>query len=72
MKNRWSELEKEYNLNIIKYDYDFDSDKIEKYNVGTLLPVSIFFDSNGNELYRLVGEKNKVEIERVIKQYKEV
>lgn len=66
MKNRWSEIEKEYNINLIRYDYDFDEDDVKKYNVGTVLPVSIFLDKNGNEIYRLNGEKKKEELVKVI------
>lgn len=70
MKNRWNELEKEYNLDVTRYDYDFDEDEIKQYNVGSILPVSIFLDKNTNELYRLNGESTKEKIQDIIKQYK--
>ena len=66
MKNIWNEIEKEYTINIVRYDYDFDLGEIEKYNVGTILPVSIFLDENSNELCRLNGEKKKEEIIKII------
>ena len=66
MKNRWNEIEKEYNINLTRYDYDFDEDEVKKYDVGTILPVSIFLDKNNNEIYRLIGEKKKEEITKVI------
>lgn len=70
MKNKWNELEKEYNLDITRYDYDFDEQEVKKYDVGVILPVSIFIDSLGNEVYRIVGEKNKEDIVKLIEQYK--
>lgn len=70
MKNKWNELEKEYNLNIIRYDYDMDEDEIKKYDVGLVLPVSIFLDENNNEVYRIIGEKNKDDLIKIIEQYK--
>lgn len=69
MKNRWNELEKEYNLDLTRYDYDFDEDEIKKYDVGNILPVSIFIDRFGNETYRLIGEKKKEEIIKIIEEF---
>ena len=68
MKKIWNEIEKEYNLDTINLDYDFDEDEVKKYNVGDILPVSIFFDGE-NELERLIGEKTKEEIKGVIDKY---
>lgn len=70
MKNKWNELEKEYNLDITRYDYDMDEDEIKKYGVGVVLPVSIFIDENNNEIYRVIGEKNKDDLIKIIEQYK--
>ena len=70
MKNKWNELEKEYNLNIIRYDYDMDEDEIKKYDVGVILPVSILLDDKNNEIYRVIGEKNKDDLIKIIEQYK--
>lgn len=49
-------------LEIVKYDYDFDEEIVEKYNVGEKLPVMIVLDNAGNEVRRLVGEKKDEEI----------
>ena len=68
MKKIWNEIEKEYNLDTINLDYDFDEDEVKKYNVGDILPVSIFFDGE-KELERLIGEKTKEEIKGVIEKY---
>lgn len=49
-------------LEMVKYDYDFDEEIVEKYNVGEKLPVMIVLDDAGNEVRRLVGEKKDEEI----------
>ena len=68
MKKIWNEIEKEYNLDTINLDYDFDEDEVKKYNVGDILPVFIFLDGE-KELERLIGEKTKEEIKGVIEKY---
>ena len=70
MKNIWKDIEKEYTLKTINLDYDFDEEEVKQYNVGSILPVSIFLDDNNNELCRLIGEVKKEEIIKVIEQYK--
>jgi len=50
------------NYETILYDYDIDKDEIEKYNVGTVLPVYILITSDGNEIARSIGEKSKKEL----------
>jgi len=59
MNQLFNKVAPECGFDVISYDYDFDSDKIEKYNVGKILPVFIFLDDNGNEIKRLVGEFDK-------------
>ena len=49
---------KKLNFEIIDYDYDIDSDKINDFNIGSTLPVYILFDNN-QEIDRIVGEKSK-------------
>lgn len=67
MKKVWNEIEKEYNLDTLNLDYDFDEDEVKKYNVGDILPVAIFF-KNDKEIKRLIGEKTKEEIIEVINE----
>lgn len=70
MHKIWKQIEEEYkNIEIISYDYDMDEDIVKTYNVGNLLPVSIFFQDD-KEVARLNGEKTKREIEEVINKYK--
>ena len=60
MKSRFNEVIKDYDVEIIDYDYDLDSDMVEKYKVGTILPVYIKGDQ------RLVGEHSKEELREFI------
>lgn len=66
MQPRYAEIEKTYNLDIIEYDYDMDSDIVKNYNIGDILPVVIVMD-NDQELVRIVGEKSKKELEKIFK-----
>ena len=69
MKKMWKEIEEEYpDLDIINYDYDMDSDEVEKYNVGEILPIVIFQKEKKEK--RLIGEKTKKEIIEVIEALK--
>ena len=70
MKHIWNEMKKNYNIDLIDLDYDFDEDEVKKYNVGNKLPVAIILDDNGNELERIIGEKKKQEIIDIIEKYK--
>lgn len=69
MRNVWKKLSENYTLDIIEYDYDMDEDNIKKYDIGDKLPVTIFFDTNNNELSRCIGEKTYDELESIIKDY---
>lgn len=62
MKSRFNDVVKDYDIDIIDYDYDLDSEKIEKYDVGNVLPVYI----KGND--RLVGEHSREEIKKFIER----
>ena len=55
-------------LEFITYDYDTDEDMVEKYNIGTTIPVLVFVDENENEVGRIVGEKSYEEIEEYISE----
>lgn len=59
-------LKKEYpNLEIKKFDYDFDEEEVKKLNVGKILPV-IITNKDGEEK-RLIGEKTYDEIKEFLK-----
>jgi len=59
MNKVWKEITNEYpDIEIVKYDYDMDTEIVKELKVGDILPVTIFYN-NGKEVTRLIGEKNK-------------
>ena len=60
MKSRVNEVANELNIHIIDYDYDIDTDMVDKYDVSDILPVIIKGDK------RLVGEHTKEEIRKFL------
>ncbi|MCR5787562.1 MAG: thioredoxin family protein [Bacilli bacterium] len=56
------EVIKEKNIEVISYDFDIDQIEVEKYDVGTILPVLILVDDNNNEIRRIKGEHTKKEL----------
>lgn len=67
MKKTWDKLKENYDLDITSLDIDMDEEEVKPYNVGTTLPVIIFYKDN-NEYKRLIGEKKYEDIEEVIKE----
>ena len=64
----WKKAVVDYpDLEIEELDFDFDEDKVKKYNVGDILPVVIFMDDD-KEKSRLIGEKSKEEIYKAIEE----
>lgn len=61
--NSLNDLKDNYNFELEELDYDFDD--IEKYNVGKILPVIIFYH-NDKEIKRIEGEHSYDEIERIV------
>lgn len=59
-----NELKSEYK-NISFEDYDYDFDDIEKFNVGKILPVFIFYEDD-REITRLCGEHKKEEFIKIL------
>lgn len=70
MKKIWNNIIKDNDLDILELDYDMDSYEVSKYNVGKILPVVIFLDSNGNELERLIGEQKENKLLEIIDKYR--
>ena len=48
-------------------ELDYDTDDIEKYNPGNILPVIIIYKDN-KEITRIIGEKRYKEIDKVIRE----
>ena len=72
MKKVWKNITENYDLNIVDLDYDMDSDEVNKYNVGKILPVVIFLDNEGNELERLIGEQKETKLLEVIERCRRI
>lgn len=60
------QIKDKYNMKLIEYDYDTDSESYSKYDIGSILPVIIILDSNDNEITRIIGEKSKKELIDII------
>ena len=71
MKKVWKNIQSDYqDLDITELDYDMDSEEVNKYNPGKVLPVIIFLDNNGKELTRLIGEQKENIIKDNIDKYR--
>lgn len=57
----YNKIKEKYN-NFKYTELDYDTDDIEKYNPGEILPIIIIL-KDGEEIGRVVGEKNYKEIE---------
>lgn len=72
MKPRWEEIEKDNDwLETEYFEYDDCPDEVAKYKVGNALPVFIFLDKNGEEIFRLKGEISKEQLVKVINKNKD-
>ena len=67
MNKVWKKIEDKYNFEVLQLDYDMDEEEVEKYNVGEVLPVFIFFDGD-KEILRVTGEKSEKEFLELIKR----
>ena len=71
MKKVWKNIQSDYqDLDITELDYDMDSEEVNKYNPGKVLPVIIFQDDHGKELTRLIGEQKENIIKDNIDKYR--
>ena len=64
--NDFNEIKEEYK----EFEYeelDYDTDNIEEYNVGNILPVIIVYKNN-KEITRIIGEKRTKEIKKVLEE----
>ena len=53
----WNKLKEQFNdIEFIEYDIDMDSEMVEEFSVGDILPVFIFLKDN-SEIKRVIGEK---------------
>lgn len=72
MRPRWQEIEKELPwLKTEYYDFDKDTEAVEKYKIDKNLPTFVFLDKDGKELLRLSGEPSKEELLKTIEENKD-
>ncbi|MBE6144207.1 MAG: thioredoxin family protein [Firmicutes bacterium] len=70
MNKVWENIKRNYpSIEIISLDFDMDSEEVEKYNVGEILPVTIFY-KNDNEVKRINGEVKEQVLIDVIEELK--
>lgn len=62
----WNDIKNNY-PNLEYEELDYDTDDIDKYNVGDTLPVIIIYDKD-REINRIIGEKSKKDIEKILKE----
>ena len=70
MRPIWTKIKNEYKTELEEYDYDIDKEVIQKWDIGSKLPVAIIVDRNEVEITRIVGEKSKKEIMKIIEELK--
>ena len=70
MKKVWNKITNDYpNLDIVNLDYDMNSNEVQKYEAGKVLPIVIFVDEDNHELERLIGEQSEDTLRRMIDKY---
>ena len=70
MKKVWNKIISDYpNLDIVNLDYDMNSNEVQKYEAGKVLPIVIFVDEDNHELERLIGEQSEDTLRRMIDKY---
>ena len=65
MNTRVNKIVNEYKLEYIEYDYDVDTNKVEEYKVGDILPV-IILENNNKEVAKIIGEKSEKELKKIV------
>jgi len=70
MQKVWNNIKKNNKIKVEELDYDIDTDKVSKYNIGQILPVIIFLNDSEEEISRLVGEQTEKNIQEIIDKYR--
>ncbi|XFA99192.1 thioredoxin family protein [Candidatus Izemoplasma sp. B36] len=71
MKRTWKKVFSDIeNLEINDLDFDEDHDLVKKLNIGKILPELIVY-KNDIEIMRIIGEKTKKEMQRIISELNE-
>lgn len=53
------------NAQLVEYDFENDTEAVEKYDIGAILPV-IVFEKDGIEIFRIVGEESSRRLKEVV------
>ena len=61
MNKIWKNITNKYEIETLNLDYYMDEEEVNKYNVGDILPVFIFFDQD-KEITRVIGEVSEKEM----------
>ena len=70
MHKVWDEIKEELpDLEFENYDYDIDEEIVKTYKPGKVLPVSIIMKDEVEET-RIIGEKSKEELLKIIEAFK--
>lgn len=62
----WVKLKEEHSDYSFE-ELDYDTDDIEEYNIGDILPV-IIVEKDNKEITRIIGEKRKKDIDKVLEE----
>lgn len=72
MKRTWKKVFSTLkDIEIEDLDFDLNKTEVKAYQVGSILPEVIFFDQQGNEIKRIIGEKSKKEMMLLIEEMNE-
>ncbi len=67
MRPIWKKINEMYpTLSFEDIDYDMNQEEVSKWNIGDTLPVAIIVDDNNNEIKRIIGEKSKKELIKLV------
>ncbi len=66
MNSRYNKIANTYHIPITDYDYDMDTDKVEEYHIGNILPEIILLDENNQEIERIIGELSEKKLNALI------
>lgn len=67
MNKIWKNVLNNYKFETVNLDYDIDEEEVQKYEIGDVLPVLIFY-KNDKEVCRVIGEKKEEELIKIIEE----
>ena len=69
MRPRYYQYFKNLNIEINELDFDDDEKEIEKYKIGSTLPVCIVLNGE-EEVIKIIGEKSEKELNKLLSNLK--